>query len=226
MKSVFTINNLISDAKLALQSGAYFSALSLTFAIISECANIEYPDRWFNDNAEGDEYLQHHFPSHYKNGKYCCKNHDRERFQMWIDDCENDHNCDEAIKPQMKNLNDKIEKSRETPNGIMPILNGELVYQLRCTILHEGSDNIEFQNPQKISDIGNSKVSLQMFALILDKDNPAHIYMDRYGTLSSGQASIDINVKGFIYKYLYIAEMYYERNKDQNFNTITIIDNR
>ena len=61
ISSEYTILDLIDDAKTALQSGAYLSAMSLTFAIISECANIEYPDEWFNANAESDKYLHEKF---------------------------------------------------------------------------------------------------------------------------------------------------------------------
>lgn len=86
----YDINDLIKDAKLALKSGAYFSALSLSFALVSECANIKYPNAWFDKNANKDKYLKEHFSYKYNNeGKYDTKkykNHDKERFIMWIDD--------------------------------------------------------------------------------------------------------------------------------------------
>ena len=117
ISSEYTILDLIDDAKTALQSGAYLSAMTLTFAIISECANIEYPDEWFNANAESDKYLQEKFPNYYNNGRYYNKNHDRERFQMWIDDWENDHNCDESLKSEMNNYAKKTKKTEKHGMG-------------------------------------------------------------------------------------------------------------
>ena len=51
----YTLENMITDAKTALKSGASFSSLALAFALVSECAIIEYPDEWFDNNAETDE---------------------------------------------------------------------------------------------------------------------------------------------------------------------------
>lgn len=228
MSSLFTIKNLISDVKIALQSGAYFSALSLTFAIISECANVEYPDEWFEKNADTDVYLREYFPNHYnKNGKYNCSNHDRERFQMWIDDWENDHNCDEPLKSQMQNYVKQNKENRKSSNGLLPIENGELLYQLRCTLFHEASSDIEFLNSKKISDIGNSRISSENFVLILDNENLSDFHLrGSCGTCSSGKSSIKINVNGFICYYLSLVELYIERNKNKTFNTIKIQDNR
>ena len=56
--NIIKIDDLIKDAKIALEAGAYFSSLMLTFALVSECAKIEYPDDWFEKNAEKDEYLK------------------------------------------------------------------------------------------------------------------------------------------------------------------------
>lgn len=226
--SIFTINNLISDVKTALQSGAYFSALSLTFAIISECANVEYPDKWFEKNADTDTYLREHFPNHYnKNGKYNCSNHDRERFQMWIDDWENDHNCDEPLKLQMKDYVKWNEENRKSSNGLLPKENGELLYQLRCMLFHEASSDIEFYNSKKISDIGNSKISSELFVLVLEDNNPLNLHSrGSYSTSSAGNSSMVINVNGLIYHYLSLVESYIKSNKDKKFSTIRIQDNR
>lgn len=227
MKSVFTIKDLILDARKALKSEAYFSALSLTFAIISECANVEYPDEWFNKNACTDKYLQENFPTHYKDGKYNCSNHDKERFQMWIDDWENDHNCNESLESQMKEYAKSKKEFRKTENGLLPIENGELLYQLRCVLFHEASNNIEFNNPQKISDCGNSKISSSNFVLTLDSYNQIKFYPQyTCSTDLSNGTSMNINVNGLIYYYLDLAEKYINDNKDKIFSKITINDNR
>lgn len=228
MESIITVNDLIMDAKIALASNAHFSALSLTFAIISECANIEYPDEWFDIHANTDEYLQTHFPTHFKNGKYNCSNHDRERFQMWIDDWENDHNCNnETLKQQMQEYKEWNNFQRISSNGLMPRENGELLYQLRCTLFHEASDDIEFHNHKKILDEGNRRISSYEFTLTLDAKNPMNIHSrGSYTTSLTGFSSMNINVNGLIYHYLALAELYIKRNKDKKFNTIRVYDHR
>lgn len=218
---------LIEDAKTALQAEAYLSAMALTFAIISECANIEYPDEWFDANAENDKYLKENFPNHYKNGKYFNKNHDKERFQMWIDDWENDHNCDESLKSEMNEYVRKNEENRETRFGLMPEENGELLYQLRCSILHEASIDIEFCNQKKISDEGNAAIVPNLFTLVFDANNELNVHArGAYGTSSDGKSSMSINVNGFVYHYLYLAELYHQRCQDKKFSVIKITDNR
>ena len=227
ISSEYTILDLIDDAKTALQSGAYLSAMTLTFAIISQCANIEYPDEWFNANAESDKYLQEKFPNYYNNGRYYNKNHDRERFQMWIDDWENDHNCDESLKSEMNNYAKKNEENRETRYGLMPEENGELLYQLRCSILHEASIDIDFRNQKKISDNGNAAIVPDLFTLVFDVNNELNIYArGAYGISSEGKSSMSINVNGFVYHYLYLAELYYQTHQNKKFSVIKITDNR
>lgn len=224
MESMFTIKDLISDAKTALEAGSYFSALSLTFAIIAECANIAYPDEWFDKNADTDEYLQKKFPSHYnKNGKYNCQNHDRERFQMWVDDWENDHNCDESLKSQMKEYTERINEERKTENGSLPITDGELLYQLRCSLFHNASSDIEFSNSNKISDECNSKILQENFALILDDCNLSN---GVYSVDSSGEMSMRPSVNYIISHYLNLVELFVENNRDKSFPTIKVNDNR
>lgn len=225
--SEYTILDLIEDAKTALQAEAYLSAMALTFAIISECANIEYPDEWFDANAENDKYLKENFPNHYKNGKYFNKNHDKERFQMWIDDWENDHNCDESLKSEMNEYMRKNEENRETRFGLMPEENGELLYQLRCSILHEASIDIEFCNQKKISDEGNAAIVPNLFTLVFDANNELNVHArGAYSTSSDGKSSMSINVNGFVYHYLYLAELYHQRCQDKKFSVIKITDNR
>lgn len=234
MIQTFSIDDLISDAKLALNSGAYFSALALTLAIISACAKAKYPDEWFEKYADKDKYLQEHFPTYFKNGKYSQKQHDKERFQMWIDDWENGHNCDGMAEQQMEDYARCAEEDRKCMDDKgnltdkkMPIENGELIYQLRCAILHSASSEIEFQDPKKISDEGNSKVLPQNFTLTLDKNNQFDFYPRGGSSVSSyNGSSIDINVNGFVCHYLKLAELYAKNNKDKFSSAIRIQDNR
>lgn len=217
----YTIKELINDARTALKAEAYFSALSLTFSIISECAKIEYSDKWFSENADTDEYLRANFPSHYKNGKYNCPSHDKERFQMWIDDWENGHNCDIKIKEQMEEFAKKNEENRYTDNGLLPFVNGELLYQLRCVLFHEGSANIEFENIKKISDEGNLAISQNNFVLAIEKNNEFNLYTKSICSKdATGKASLEININSLVIHYLNLAERYFQdienKNKDGN----------
>lgn len=223
----FSFKELILDAKKALEAEAYFSAMSLTFAIISACANVEYPDDWFKLNAEHDDYLIKNFPSHYKNGKYIYSNHDKERFQMWVDDWENSHNCEESIKEQMEEYKNAKDNERRSDNGIFPEINGELLYQLRCVFFHEASSEIEFNNPAKIADEGNKKIDPKKFTLTIVKNNSFDLYANNSSSLdSSGAATLDINVNAFICHYLRLAEKYFNKKQEEaKFHTITINDN-
>lgn len=224
---MFTIENLISDARLALQSKAYFSSLLLTFSIISACANAEYPDEWFTKNANSDKYLQTHFKKYFKTGTYQCPSHDKERFQMWVDDWENNHNCDNSLKSEMKDYILFCEENRQTPCGPLPRINGELLYQLRCALFHNGTSNIAFDNQNKISDQGNSAISPDMFILTLDSDNLEYSDLTVASSVNSlGKSSISINIGGLINHYLYLAELYCKKNPNKVFQTIRVQDNK
>lgn len=221
-----TIPQLIEDIRRAEKAGAYFSALSLSFALVSECANVKYPDEWFTENAQNDEYLIEHFPQYYKSGKYSNKNHDRERFTMWFDDWSNAHGSSEANKSQMEEFARQEEEFRKSPNGIMPRVNGELLYQIRCCLLHEGSDDIEFHNNKKILDEGNKNITAFDFVVTEYKElYPAGGESCCVG--SSGNASISVDVQGLINTILHFVQLYYDRdmkNEHNAFNTISITD--
>ena len=172
----YDITDLIKEVKSSLKYNNHFSALILTFMLISECANIEYPDKWFEKNAKDDEYLKKHFPKHYtNNGKYICKNHDKERFQMWIDDWENFHNYKGEIGEKEKEYLEFQKTHRKTENGILPVMNGELLYQLRSSLIHTGYKDIDFTS--KIRDEGNKNLSNNEFILIIEKNSPYIMYV-------------------------------------------------
>ena len=82
------IPELINDANQALNAGAVFSAFTMALSLVATCSVVEYPDEWFQENAENDPYIQLHFPKCNPSAK---NNHDRERFEMWYDDWRNNH---------------------------------------------------------------------------------------------------------------------------------------
>lgn len=230
--SDYDINDLIKDAKLALKSEAYFSALSLSFALVSECANIKYPNEWFDKNANEDKYLKEHFSYKYNNkGKYDTKkykNHDKERFTMWIDDWNNSHNCNAEIKEQMEEYEQQRCLHRKCCDNklILPELNGELLYQLRCAIFHQGSSHIEFNNKNKISDEGNKQITNGNFILMLDDDNPFYKLPYVISETDMISSKIKIGVNKLVLQLLRLVELYYNENLNKKFNTIHILDNR
>lgn len=60
-------------------------------------------------------------------------------------------------------------KSGETE---MPYLNGEVVYQLRCSVLHQGNPNVD---SDKIKD---EACKIDYFTLVIEKKKPFDIYAD------------------------------------------------
>lgn len=221
----YDITDLIQEVKSSLKYNNHFSALILTFMLISECVNIEYPNKWFEKNAEDDEYLKKHFPKHYtNNGKYICKNHDKERFQMWVDDWENFHNYKKEIGEEEKKYLEHQKSHRKTEHGILPIVNGELLYQLRSSLVHTGSKDIDFNF--KITDNGNKHLSNNKFILIIEEDSPYTIYVRSASIDSYNDCSLYINITELIKHYIYLIEKYIEKNKDKKFNIIkTLIPN-
>ena len=228
--NIIKIDDLIKDAKIALEAGAYFSSLMLTFALVSECAKIEYPDDWFEKNAEADEYLKEHFHRNYKNGKYNNKNHDKERFVMWIDDWSNSHNCKDAkLAEDMKEYEKQMENMRKLSDKKMPCINGELLYQLRCNLFHEGSINIEFSDEKKITDNGNSRIQNKNIALKIDNSNKFDIHLHVFFIRKDNdreESGMYININELIYSLLSMVKKYYNDHDNTLFNTIKVFDSR
>lgn len=223
MYSYYTVKNLIEDARIALKSEAYFSALALTFALVAECSNIEYPDSWFKENADKDEYLQRKFPDYYEDGKYKGpRTHDKERFIMWIDDQENAHNCEDAIKEQMEEYEKSILKCRQLNGILTPHIDGEFLYQLRCNLLHEASSDIDFR--KKITDSGNKRIRPDMFTLVLDKYTSFGTYIVASSSTSSNFASFSISVTAIIDNLLRAVENYYDYKGNKEFKEIRVSD--
>ena len=228
MLTSYTLENLTEDVKTALKAGAHFSALALTFALVSECASITYPDEWFDKNADTDEYMKRQFPYLYKNGRYTHPGgHDKERFIMWLDDWENSHNCDDSIKAKMEEYERNTSEFRKATYGISPHINGELLYQLRCSLFHEASNKIDFLSKRKISDEGNMNIDSTQFTLSLDKYNPYEVHMlESSSTWENGKSSMDISVNGLIYHLLNYIEIFWENIDKKACHTIRVHDNR
>ena len=228
VKRFLQIPELIEDAKRALRANALFSALSLSLSLAAECSKFKYPDEWFEEKADNDPYLMKQFPNYFdENGIYLhkkSKNHDKERFMMWFDDWNNSHNCSNDIKQEMIDFEEKNEEHRRNKDGsISPDINGEILYQIRCKLFHEGTNAIDFQN--KIMDIGNHNIGDFNYVLT-DASKP---FLGIYGHSSSssiqpGSSSMNIYLPELVNGLCYYVELYYSKNAPKSFNKIQVID--
>ena len=182
---IITIQDLMDDIKRALDAKALFSALALSFALVDECAKIEY-------SGEKSQ---------------------RKRFEKW---------AAEYLTTE------KSVEDRKTDFGkVLPSFDGEVIYQLRCCILHEASSDIDFENDKKITDKENKGV---LFTLILDD---TCISCNSFSVDSNDKKTIDVEVSGFVNLILHCVEVFYKRKlstvsttkeKDEIFNKIKVID--
>lgn len=186
---------IIEDAKRALLANAQFSALCLTFALVDECATFEWNKSHSKHNNE-KAYV------HW--------------FNMWDSSEEID---DENLKKEMEKFEHKIKNIRTDS----PYLDGQLLYKIRCSILHAVSTNIDFTN----CGLGNNaNKNIKEFTLVLSKPNQ---FLMGYGTSSSSDKdknnSINIDVQNLVGNLLHLVGLYYDRNKDIiEFNAIKAID--
>lgn len=186
---------IIEDAKRALLANAQFSALCLTFALVDECATFEWNKSHSNHN---NEKAYAHW------------------FNMW-DSSEGID--DENLKKEMETFECKMKNNHSGS----PYLDGQLLYKIRCSILHAVFTNIDFMN----CGLGNNaNKNIKKFALVLSKPNQ---FLMGCGISSNSDKdnnnSINIDVQSLVEKLLYLVGLYYDRNKKIiEFNTIKVID--
>jgi len=95
-----------------------------------------------------------------------------------------------------------------------PFLSGEIAYQLRCAILHEGKPDVD---KSKIKEAINQ---IDGFTLLVQKKNPFDIYADSSMVVyhegsTNGVRSYEINVRGLWVKMESAASAYYNLHKDE-----------
>lgn len=101
----------------------------------------------------------------------------------------------------------------------MPYLNEEVVYQLRCALLHQGNPNI-----------GKEKTGIDCFELVIEApQNGFGIYVDSSCISehpdNTTVYSYRVSIHGLCFKLCSTALAYYKNNKEQfNFFDYTIID--
>lgn len=149
---------------------------------------------------------------------------------MWIDDWSNSHNCKDAkLAEDMREYEKQMENMRKLSDKEMPCINGELLYQLRCNLFHEGSINIEFSDEKKITDNGNSRIQNKNFVLKIDNGNKFDIHLHDFFIRKDNdreESGMNSNINGLIYSLLSMVEKYYNDHDNTLFNTIKVFDSR
>lgn len=108
----------------------------------------------------------------------------------------------------------------------MPYLSGEVVYQLRCSVVHQGTPNIDSNK------IENEICKIDHFTLIIEKKKPFDIYADvsSIATMmnpkeSKPVRSYRVNLRRLCIIITSVAKKYYEENQDKfTFFSYNIID--
>lgn len=107
----------------------------------------------------------------------------------------------------------------------MPYLSGEVVYQLRCSVLHQGNPDID---SDKIKD---ESCKIEFFTIIVEKKKPFDIYVDTAGITtmmrpeSKPVRSYSVNVRRLCMIITSVTRGYYENNKDKfTFFSYNILD--
>ncbi len=121
----------------------------------------------------------------------------------------------------------QYEKASTSSNlEVLPYLSGEVLYQLRCSVLHQGTPNIDG------SKIDEECCKIDNFALIIEKARLLDIYVDcssvyqpKISLYGLKQRSYNVNVRRLCCILMSAAQSYYNQNKVKfDFFKYTIID--
>lgn len=102
----------------------------------------------------------------------------------------------------------------------MPYLSGEVIYSLRCALLHAGEPNIN-------GDSVKNKPDIDRFSLVIQKKQPFDIYSDSSSIMDWGGEHIRsyrMSVRRICLIMCMVAEAYYRDNRDKFHFDYEIID--
>lgn len=123
-----------------------------------------------------------------------------ERYKKWYQ--ENIGQCEQA--PEDKDNNTGF-----------PYLSADVVYQLRCSLLHQGNPNVE-----------KEKTGIDRFTLFIEKKNQFDIYVDS-ASLCGETKTYRVSVRRLCLILTTLASKYYEHNKEKfTFFNYEIIDEK
>lgn len=105
-----------------------------------------------------------------------------------------------------------------------PCLSGDLIYLLRCSMLHEGNPNVD-----------SEKTGITYFELIYNKNDSstilatsyqAEIIKDKEGNDEAINKKYSVNVKYLCWKICTLAKTFYDENKEKfnffNYNLVSV----
>lgn len=105
----------------------------------------------------------------------------------------------------------EINPDNKKRNLDMPYLSEDVVYSLRCSLLHQGTPNI------------NENLNIK-FSLIIEKKNEFDIYCDSASYGSDGK-TYSVSIRRLCCILCWTAEKYYKNNKNKfNFFNYSITD--
>lgn len=117
----------------------------------------------------------------------------------------------------------KYEKDKESERIGLPYLSGNLVYSLRCSMLHQGNPGVE-----------NNKLDLVYFELIYRRPGDtqdccgsaqAEMVKDEKGNDIAINKKLRINVRDLCWKICRLAEVCYDREREKfNFFEYNLVD--
>ncbi len=106
----------------------------------------------------------------------------------------------------------------EKADDDMPYLSGDIVYSLRCSLLHQGNPNVD-----------NTQMHLDEFQLLIQRMEGIEIYIDTSSVVThadgSETRSYKVHIKNLCWMICRLAQKYYNKNKDKfNFFNYKIVD--
>lgn len=136
------------------------------------------------------------------------------------------HNKERYIKWYDENIGRYEKAPIEPSEAEMPYLSGEVVYQLRCSMLHQGTPNIDKKN------IKNEPCQIDHFTLVIEKKKPFDIYTDCSSVSSRTSQnsskpyrSYRVNIRRLCLIITLTAKGYHNKNKDKfDFFNYDILD--
>lgn len=194
-----SVPHLILDAKRALLANAQFSALCITLALTDECAKVE----WLKTHDINEKYNNETAYAHW--------------YDMWM--TSDGYSGEE--KKQMEKYEKSVKNNRKTKNSTVPMLDGQLLYKIRCSILHALSSEIDFENCG-LADSANRKITNFSFTLSIPNEMTMGGECCSCDKYNGNYLAIDLC--GLINFLLYLIDRYYQKNKDQKFNFIAVSD--
>lgn len=122
-------------------------------------------------------------------------------------------NVGKRYKQWYKDYIEPLEMPSNPASNDMPYLSAEVVYQLRCSFLHQGSPNVD------ANEIHDERNRVDRFALVVDEKTSAtgtysHITY-KNAQRDIGYSEMEVHVRHLCYLLTSTAKQYYHDNKSR-----------